>query len=154
MAEITARADASFNHDDWADLVNEVRSVETAWDAGSSTTDAITMAAVRVAEQVGAVAIVCLSRTGYTVRSVSRFRPRVPIMAFSPDPRAVRQLSLSWGSAATHQPDSATARETIDAALHAAKTDYGLQTADKVVVISGHSMRARATDTLRVMDIA
>ncbi len=153
MAEITARADAEFNHDDWADQVNQLRIVRPSSDLGAVTTDAMTMAAVRVADQVGASAIVCLSRTGFTVRSVSRFRPRVPILAISPDQRAVRQLALSWGSAAISQPDRATIRETIDAALTASKERCGLHPGDRVVVISGHAMAARATDTIRVMSV-
>ena len=153
MAEITARADVEFDHDDWAEQVNQLREIRPGPDIGAVTTDAMTMAAVRVADQVGASAIVCLSRTGYTVRSVSRFRPRVPILAYSPDERAVRQLALSWGSAATAHTDLSTVRETIDAALEASKHLYGLRTGDRVVVISGHAMAARATDTIRVMNI-
>lgn len=151
MAEITARADVEFDHDDWAKQVNQVRDVEPGADSGSVTTDAITMAAVRTAEHVGAAAIICLSRTGYTVRSVSRFRPRVPIHAYSPDSRAVRQLSLSWGSTAIEQPDGSTPRATIDTALDHARSAPGLHPGDTVVVISGQSMSSRATDTLRVM---
>ena len=154
MAEITAYADREFNHDEWAAEVNQVREVDdVGGDAGPRTTDAITMAAVKVADEVGAQAIVCLSRTGYTVRSVSRFRPRVPILAFSPDARAVRQLSLSWGSAAVQNPDKQTARETIDDALRLARQEFGLHNGDPVVVISGQSMSARATDTIRVMTL-
>ncbi len=153
MAEITARADTEFDHDDWAEQVHQLREVRPTYDLGAVTTDAMTMAAVRVADQVGAAAIVCLSRTGYTVRSVSRFRPRVPILAYSPDERAVRQLALSWGSAASAQPDLATIRDTIDAALQSTKQHHGLHSGDRVVVISGHAMAARATDTIRVMSV-
>jgi pyruvate kinase len=151
MAEITGRADLSFDHDGWAEQVNSVRDNDSAYDQGAVTTDSITMSAVRIAEQVGAAAIVCLSRTGYTVRSVSRFRPRVPILAFSPDERATRQLALSWGSQAVTNPDKTTVRDTIADALALSKQRFGLHGGDRVVVISGHSMSARATDTIRVM---
>lgn len=157
MAEITERADREFNHDEWAEEVNSVRESAAAHsddqNDGPLITDAITMAAVKVADQVKAEAIVCLSRTGFTVRSVSRFRPRVPILAFSPDDRAVRQLSLSWGSTAVSNPDHETARETINDALRLSAEHFGLHRGDRVVVISGHSMSARATDTIRVMHL-
>ena len=133
--------------------MNEVRDVGTSFDDGATTTDSITMASVRIAGQIGAAAIVCLSRTGYTVRSVSRFRPETSILAFSPDERAVRQLSLSWGSQAIANPESSTARETIEEALLISRQRFGLHTGDRVVVISGQSMSARATDTIRVMSL-
>ena len=151
MAEICARADLEFPHEDWVANMSAVRESDGDVDAGALTTDSITMAAQRIAFQVGARAILCLSRTGYTVRSVSRFRPQVPIIGFSPDLRAVRQLSLSWGSSAVKTPDRAHAGEMISDALEYAKSLPWMTTGDRVVVISGNSTSTRATDTLRVM---
>ncbi len=153
MADITQRADAEFDHEDWVDQVSAVRDLRGRSDRAAVTTDAMTMAAVRVADQVGARAVICLSKTGYTVRSVSRFRPAVPILSFSPDPRAVRQLALSWGTVAAEHPDHASVREQIEASLELARRAHGLDPGDDVVVISGHSTSARATDTIRVMQI-
>ncbi len=42
-------------------------------------------------------AIGCYTRTGRTARILSSLRPRVPILAFSPDPRAVGRLALAHG---------------------------------------------------------
>ena len=117
------------------------------------TTNAITMAACRVAEQVDATAILCLSRSGFTVRSVTRFRPETPIYAFSPDPRTVRQLALSWGAVAARTEERPTAGEVRDDALRIARDKLGMMSGDRVVVISGQSTKTRATDTLRVMSI-
>lgn len=151
MAEITQRSDVGFPHEEWANTVSQVRESDGVIDPGALTTDAITMAARRIALEVDAKAIVCLSRTGYTVRSVSRYRPTVPIYAFSPDERAVRQLSMSWGTVAHKAPERTSPREMIDDALSMLRDDSTLNTGDRVVVISGHSTSTRATDTLRVM---
>ncbi len=151
MAEITGRADMEFPHEDWIESVNEVRESDGDLDAGALTTDSITMAAVRVAQQVNAQAILCLSRTGYTVRSVSRYRPEVAIHGFSPDDRAVHQLALSWGSTAHQTPERTSAREMINDALALTRELNGMHPGDRVVVISGNSTATRATDTLRVM---
>ncbi|MGH1503183.1 MAG: pyruvate kinase [Acidimicrobiales bacterium] len=151
MAEITSRADAEFPHDDWIDSVNAVRESDGDLAPGALTTDAITMAAVRVAQQVDAHAILCLSRTGYTVRSVSRYRPEVPILGFSPDARAAHQLSLSWGATAFQTPERTAARDMINDALDRTREHTNLHPGDRVVVISGNSTATRATDTLRVM---
>jgi pyruvate kinase len=43
------------------------------------------------------VGIACYTRTGRTARIISSLRPRVPILAFSPDPAVVRRLALVHG---------------------------------------------------------
>ena len=42
-------------------------------------------------------AIACYTRTGRTARVLAALRPRVPILAFSPDPAVVRHLTLVRG---------------------------------------------------------
>ncbi len=153
MAEIIQRADEEFDHEAWADMIDDLRYGGAQRDAASITTDALTMAACKVAERVDAKAIVCLSRTGFTVRSVTRFKPSVPILAFSPNEAAVRQLAVSWGTRATLTEERATAIEVRDDALRLARERLGMASGDRVVVISGQSIKTRATDTLRVMPI-
>ncbi len=153
MAEITSRADDEFDHANWAETINDLREQGHDSDFGTVTTDALTLAACRVADQVGAQAILCLSKTGFTVRSVNRFRPITRILSFSPDERAVHQLSLSWGTETALTQMRSDAWDVIEDALALSSTKFGLAPGDKVVVISGQSTATRATDTLRVMRI-
>ncbi len=58
-------------------------------------TGALAYAAVTLASaQAGLEAIVCYTRTGRTARILSSLRPRVPVIAFSPDPDVVERLAL------------------------------------------------------------
>ncbi len=57
----------------------------------------VAAAACQAAEVAGAVAISCFTLAGSTARLLSHFRPRVPIVAFSPDQSIRRRLSLYWG---------------------------------------------------------
>ena len=66
--------------------------------ATGSFPDAIGHAATMAAEDVGASAIVAFTRSGATARLISNRRPTTPIVAFTPDPRISRQLSLCWGT--------------------------------------------------------
>jgi len=59
--------------------------------------DVVAASACRAALESGAVAIACFTRSGSTARLLSRFRPPVPIIAFSPDQAIRRSLSLHWG---------------------------------------------------------
>jgi pyruvate kinase len=54
-------------------------------------------AACEAADAAGAVAICCFTLSGTTARLLSHFRPRVPIIAFSPDQAIRRRLALYWG---------------------------------------------------------
>ncbi len=54
-------------------------------------------AACEAAEAAGAVAICCFTLRGDTARLLAHFRPRVPIIAFSPDQSIRRRLALYWG---------------------------------------------------------
>ncbi|MDP3236766.1 MAG: pyruvate kinase [Myxococcales bacterium] len=53
--------------------------------------------ACRAAREAGASIIVAFTLTGNTARLVSRYRPTVPIIAFSPNQEVRRRLSLLWG---------------------------------------------------------
>jgi pyruvate kinase len=54
-------------------------------------------AACEAADAAGAVAICCFTLSGTTARLLSHFRPRVPVIAFSPDQSIRRRLALYWG---------------------------------------------------------
>lgn len=64
---------------------------------GVSWTDTITKAVAQTADDLSAVAIVALTESGATARAVARFKPRCPIIAFTPSEATMRQLSLSRG---------------------------------------------------------
>ena len=68
---------------------------------GDTDANAMAYSAVVLAETDRDVAaIACYTRTGRTARIISSLRPRVPILAFSPDPRVVSQLALVHGISA------------------------------------------------------
>ena len=60
--------------------------------------EALAYAAVALTSaHAGIEAIGCYTRTGRTARILSSLRPRVPVIAFSPDPDVVSRLSLVHG---------------------------------------------------------
>jgi pyruvate kinase len=65
--------------------------------APSAVNDVIAAAACRAAESAGAVAICCFTLSGTTARLLAHSRPRVPIVAFSPDQSIRRRLAFYWG---------------------------------------------------------
>ncbi|GAA2008310.1 pyruvate kinase [Brevibacterium samyangense] len=59
---------------------------------------AITAAAVQVAHQLDIKLLCTFTQSGDSVRRMSRLRPNLPIMAFTPDVKVRHQLALTWGS--------------------------------------------------------
>ncbi len=58
---------------------------------------AVASATVEAARQLGAPAIIVISRSGFSARLVSSYRPSVPVFAVTTDPFTHRQLAAVWG---------------------------------------------------------
>jgi pyruvate kinase len=115
----------------------------------------MTDAAWRAASETGAAAIICVTRTGFTVRSIARFRPKAKILGFTTDPRALRQLTLSWGATPyelTGAPDRG--EQQVERAIELARLHGEIRTGDLVAVLSGSTAYpGQATDTLRLIRV-
>jgi pyruvate kinase len=59
--------------------------------------EVVTGIACRAAREAGASLIVAFTLSGTTARLLSRYRPKVPIIAFSPNQEVRRRLALLWG---------------------------------------------------------
>jgi len=61
------------------------------------TDELISYSACYTAHYLGAVALVAFTQSGTTAGRVSKYRPRVPILAITPSPSVVGRLLLHWG---------------------------------------------------------
>jgi pyruvate kinase len=59
--------------------------------------DAVSNAAVLISKQVGASAIVSLTKSGSTAKMISKHRPVCPILGVTPSQSTWRELALWWG---------------------------------------------------------
>lgn len=150
MASIAHRADQEFNYDEWAQRLRRDQLLEPQ-SQDSAVTDVMTMATWQAAREIGAKAILCISRSGFTVRAIARFRPKAPILAFSPEPRTIRQLTVSWGATPIHIDRIDDNVFTVHRALEGAKAEGHVRTGDIVAVLGGSSATIGATDTLRMV---
>lgn len=154
MSDIAERADQAFDYEAWPRwlaALNQQPNVSQE----ASITNAITSAAQRAANEIGAAAILCISSSGFSVRSIARFRPRARIIGFSPNQRTVNQLTLSWGTTPylleTGGTDEAeNARRAIDCA----RTNGEISSGDLVVIAGGSSLYdGRVTDNVRIIRV-
>ncbi len=63
----------------------------------NGTTDVVSHSAVNASFLEPAKAIVAFTTSGLSAKMVSRFRPAVPILGATPNPKVYRQLELCWG---------------------------------------------------------
>jgi pyruvate kinase len=123
--------------------------------AGATPTEhAIAAATVKAVRLLGAPAIVSLTRSGFTARLVSSYRPPVPIIGVSDSVRTWRQLALVWGvipvrcfAEVTYNSMLACAREYLLA--------HGIaRPGQRVVVTAGYPFHVRGTtNMLRVEEL-
>jgi pyruvate kinase len=60
-------------------------------------TDSVTESVVDTAHDVGAKAIIALTETGFTARMISRYKPKLIVISFTPNEVTYNQLHLSFG---------------------------------------------------------
>ena len=61
-----------------------------------SMTDAVAQSTTESARVLKAQAIITATQTGYSARKVSKYRPQLPILAVTNDPKVVNRLTLLW----------------------------------------------------------
>jgi pyruvate kinase len=97
---------------------------------------AVTHAARVLAEDLGASAVVGVTRTGLTAHLLSRERAPAPIYAFSPDERVCRRLALWWGVTPVHHTLAPDLEGTISA-MERHLLESGAAASGETVVVTG-----------------
>ncbi len=128
MAQIAMEAEAALPYEEI--LANKGKDLQP------QTDDAISYAACHSAHQLGAAAIIAFTSSGSTARRVSKYRPKVPILAITPNQATQRQLSLSWGIQAFQIPEPSTIAALFSRGARVAK-QTGLAHEGDLVVITG-----------------
>lgn len=104
---------------------------------GEDLPQAISHAAVFLAERMGAVAIVAPTESGSTPRWVSRLRPRQPILAPSRHASTVRALNLVWGVQPVLVQGWKDTDEMLEGSKQLAKALGLARAGDRLVIIAG-----------------
>jgi pyruvate kinase len=116
-------------------------------------TEVISGAVHGMARDLGAVAIISLSETGFTSRMISKHRPECPILSVSGSERVVRRLSMNWGvDAVVYDGEPGDAAKIEFARRCVLEKGFGEQ-GDKVIVTAGHTQRSGGTDMIRIITL-
>jgi pyruvate kinase len=115
-------------------------------------TDALAGSANYAAEQLDAKYIVVFTQTGFAARLMSKFRPKMPIIALTPSSWVARRMNMLWGVQPFVLKDAGEFHEQIVDRVD----DYLLakdivRPGDRLVILMGSPIYQRAkTNLLRV----
>ncbi len=113
--------------------------------------DAIADAARIIAENLDMAAIVCWTWTGATALRVSRERPRLPVLALSPNLSTARRLALAWGVHAICTDDARDLDDLVDRSCGTAVSESFAEAGERIIVVAGVPLGTPgATNMLRI----
>ena len=130
-----------------------VRSAETGIDIDKfehppllgSTEDSISRSSYYIAKEIDAAAIVTPTWSGATASLVSRFRPKQPILATTPNEQALDFMALAWGVIPILIPQSDNTDDLIRFSLDAARKAGHLSAGQQVVITGGAPLHVSGT---------
>ncbi len=137
MARIAASAEEKYPHGKYLKLL-----------PGKGTAESVSYAASILAKNLPASAIVATTRSGSTAAHISRYRPDRPIIALSPNERAVRLLTLYWGCLPFFLLNIEDTDEMVERAAMAAMEKGHFQKGDRLVITAGRPIWATGTTNM------
>jgi pyruvate kinase len=111
---------------------------------GFEKSDAASMAraAQALANDKNVTAVACFTTRGRTAWLMSKIRPRVPIMAFTPDLKTYRQMTIMWGVRPQLVEFVNSLEEMIDHVNRELLQSNVVQSGDQVVLVCGFPVGA------------
>jgi pyruvate kinase len=100
------------------------------------TDELISYSACHTAHGLGAVAIVAFTQSGSTARRVSKYRPRMPILAITPNSIVCARLLLHWGVYPFEKAEASSVDELFATGAKLVK-EVGLARSGDLIVITG-----------------
>lgn len=114
-------------------------------------TNAISYAACTTAAELSTTCICTITKSGFTARMISKYRPVCPIVAGTLSEQVWRQLNLVWGCKPMLRTCNPPAGKVFDEGMRIAQDSGLVQNGDTIVLTLGMPVGVSgATNTLRV----
>lgn len=119
----------------------------------NSQTDAIAHATVQLGYELNAKAIITPTKSGYTTRVVSKYKPKAPIIAFTQTSQVARHLNLRWGVYPIPGTPWLDILQMIDYSAAASVEKGFVQKGDLVILTAGMKYGEGGTSSIRLHTI-
>lgn len=99
--------------------------------------ESISNSCIFMADNVGAKVISTITHSGSTARRVAKFRPKVPIFAFTESQKIRRQLNLVWGVRSVRISELFDTDKSVELMKNYLKDNGQVKVGDRVVFATG-----------------
>ncbi len=140
MARIAQRAEEDINY------IKRFKEREN--ERTPDVTNAISHATVTSAHDLGAAAILTVTKSGRTARMISKYRPNCPIICCAMDERVCRRLALSWGVIPLIIEEAMNTDDLFERAVEAGEKAGLLHDGELVVMTAGVPLGISGTTNL------
>ncbi|ADZ82753.1 pyruvate kinase [Cellulosilyticum lentocellum] len=121
--------------------------------ATNNVTSAISHATCTTAHDLGAAAIVTVTKSGRTARMISKYRPVSPILGCTTSASVYRHMSLMWGVKPLLMEEKQNADELFEEALTVAEHTGMVNKGELVVITSGLPVGVTGTTNMIKVDV-
>ena len=144
MASIVAHVESTFD-------VKPITDNEPSIKNERYITKTICYNAAKIADQVGAAAILTLTFSGYTALKIAGHRPKTKIVLFTAYRQIMNQMSLVWGVEAFYYDGMESTDQTFDDIRNILKENAVVETGDLVVKIASMPIEEKGfTNMLKI----
>lgn len=140
MASIALCAESDINY--------EKRFKDRLAEVGADVTNAISHATCTSAHDLGASAILTVTKSGRTAKMISKYRPSCPIICCTTDETVCRQLNLSWGVTPLMFSEVGNTDELFERAVEAGENAGLLHDGELVVITAGVPLGVSGTTNM------
>lgn len=120
----------------------------------SSYADALADGANQAAKDLNAEVFVAYTHSGFTARLASKFRPEMPIIAFTPDRAVMHRMSLFWGVVPRYIKPSQSIWQLMREVERSLLRERLAKKGDKAVVIAASPLSTRGkTNFMKLIEI-
>lgn len=144
MQSIIKEAEQDFNYE----LFFKEQSTNLINDISSS----VTLAAVKTAYSSHAKAIFVYTTSGFTARLISRWRPRIPIIALTKNKKTFHKLSFYWGVIPVYTKNCKNANQAFNIMSKYAIDQNIASFGDLIVVTAGTPFGKKGSTNLMMLD--
>ena len=116
-------------------------------------TNAISYSTCTSAHDLGATAIVTVTKSGRTARMISKYKPNCPIIGCTTSEHTYRHLALSWGVHPVLMDTKESTTDLFDAAKDLATATNHVKSGDLVVITGGFPLGVSGTTNMMKVDV-
>ena len=117
--------------------------------------ESLSYSCVRLSENINAKVIATITHSGTTARRIAKFRPRVPIVAFTESLEVLRQLNLVWGVTPVRLEQIFDTDQSVQLMENYLKKEGFVNKGDRVVIATGMPIAERGrTNMIKISTIS